>query len=274
MLKEKNIETPVKEAGVLLAFVLKKEVPYLYAHPDELLSREQADRFMEAVQKRSNHMPFQYISNHQEFMSLDFYVDSNCLIPRSDTEILVEAALDWMNAHPLLPMHVLDIGTGSGAIAVSCAYFNKKAQVDAVELSAKTLQIAQRNAQKHQVHDRIRFIHTDFLAWKAEGPYTVILSNPPYIRHDEMKSLMPGVRDYEPSAALDGGEDGLLFYRAIAGRIPELLLPEGAVFVEVGVGQAEPVSQLFREQGLKVSIYKDLAGIDRVVFGEWNGKNS
>lgn len=205
-------------------------------------------------------------------MSLDFYVDSNCLIPRSDTEILVEAALDWMNAHPLVPMRVLDIGTGSGAIAVSCAHFHEKVQVDAVELSAKTLQIAERNAKKHQVHNRIRFIHADFLVWKADSPYTVVLSNPPYIRHDEMKDLMPGVRDYEPSAALDGGEDGLLFYRVIAGRIPELLSPAGVVFVEVGIGQAESVSKLFRDQGLKVSIYKDLAGIDRVVSGERDGK--
>lgn len=274
ILKENDIETPVKEAGVLLAFILNREVPYLYAHPEERLSPGQADRFIEAVRKRSQHMPFQYISNRQEFMSLDFYVDPGCLIPRPDTEILVEAALDWMNAHRLMPMRLLDIGTGSGAIAVSCAHFYENAQVDALDFSKEALSIAERNARTHRVQERIRFIHANFLAWKAENPYTVVLSNPPYIPRDEIRDLMPGVRDYEPSMALDGGEDGLLFYRAIADRVAELLLPGGAVFTEVGIGQAEPVARLFREKGLKTCIYKDLAGIDRVVSGELDGKNS
>ncbi len=274
ILKEKNLETPVKEAGVLLAFVLSKEISWLYAHPQDVLSPILQQKFIESIGQRADGMPFQYISHKQEFMSLEFQVDSNCLIPRADTEILVETALAWMQEHPVQPPRVLDIGTGSGAVAVSVAHYCTHAQIDAMDLSAGALRIAEENARHHQVSDRIRFLRADFLSWEPQSPYAIVLSNPPYIPRNELKDLMPGVRDFEPRMALDGGEDGLMFYRAIALKAGKLLAPGGAVFTEVGIHQAGQVSQLYEKQGLSVRVYKDLAGIDRVVCGEKTGKYS
>ena len=145
VLKEQNIETPVKEAGVLLAFVLSKELSWLYAHPEYILSPQQAERFTSAGRLRSDGMPFQYISNKQEFMSLNFYVDSNCLIPRPDTEILVESALSWLKLHSRGVPSVLDIGTGCGAIAISIARYCEKTMVEAIDLSDGALEISKKN---------------------------------------------------------------------------------------------------------------------------------
>jgi release factor glutamine methyltransferase len=267
ILKKNNIETPAKEAGVLLAFVMCKDVSWLYAHPECTLSTEQAERYEQIVKKRSAGMPYQYITNKQEFMSLDFYVNPSCLIPRPETEIIVEAALLWIKSNPEPSIRVVDIGTGSGAIAVSIAKYCETAFVDAIELSKEALQVAEINAERHNVKSRIKFIHEDFLQWEPGTPYSVVLSNPPYIRSGQLCSLMPGVRDYEPHTALDGGKDGLLFYKCISRKINRLLMPGGAIFVEVGIGQAGHVRKYFTGQSLKTEVYKDLAGIDRVVAG-------
>ena len=210
-------------------------------------------------------MPFQYIVNNQEFMSLDFYVNPYCLIPRPETEILVEAALAWINESYCENIRVLDIGTGSGAICVSIAHYAAKTIIDALDVSGQALQIAETNAKRHNVEGRIRFINADFLQWKNEEPYSVILSNPPYIPHNEISMLMSEVKDYEPLTALDGGSDGLLFYRYLASEVKRMMTLEGTIFVEVGIGQAECVVEMFTYQGLKTSVYKDFAGIDRVV---------
>jgi len=263
-----NIEAPAKEAGVLLAFLLERDVSYLYAHPETPLLPEILNKYTEIVQKRGEAMPFQYISSNQEFMSLDFHVNPHCLIPRPETEILVEKALSWIeekeNRHSI---RILDIGTGSGAIAVSMAYYSKNTVIDALDLSDEALKTAELNAKRYKVTDRINFIEADFLKWKAGNPYSLVLSNPPYIPHREIKNLMPGVRAYEPVMALDGGDDGLIFYHAIADKIPGLLDEKGSVMVEVGLGQSENVEYIFREKGLTVSVLTDLAGIPRVVFG-------
>jgi len=267
----KRMEAPVREAGVLLAFVLNKDISWLYAHSTDGLSREEIDKYRELVQKRSEGMPFQYISNNQEFMSLDFHVTRDCLIPRADTEILVETALTWLHEKSPSEASVLDIGTGSGAIAVSFAFHGGNVMVDALDLSANALKIASINAKRHNVDDRIRFIQADFLHWEADEPYSLVLSNPPYIPHDDLKNLMPEVGRYEPRVALDGGKDGLVFYRAIAAKIKRLLKPGGAVFVEVGAGQADFVRKMFEAQGFETRIYKDLSGIKRVVGGSMPG---
>jgi len=267
----KRMEAPGREAGVLLAFVLNKDISWLYAHSTDGLSREEIDKYRELVQKRSEGMPFQYISNNQEFMSLDFHVTRDCLIPRADTEILVETALTWLHEKSPSEASVLDIGTGSGAIAVSFAFHGGNVMVDALDLSANALKIASINAKRHNVDDRIRFIQADFLHWEADEPYSLVLSNPPYIPHDDLKNLMPEVGRYEPRAALDGGKDGLVFYRAIAAKIKRLLKPGGAVFVEVGAGQADFVRKMFEAQGFETRIYKDLSGIKRVVGGSMPG---
>lgn len=146
---------------------MKKDISWIYAHSEDKLANELIDEYMEAVAKRSGRMPFQYISKNQEFMSLDFYVDENCLIPRPDTEILVETALKVIgdyNSENKSPARVLDIGTGSGAIAVSIAYYGKNVVVDAIDISEKALEIAKMNARNHHVHDKIHFINADFSA--------------------------------------------------------------------------------------------------------------
>ena len=265
VLIEKKVETPAKEAGVLLAYILKKDASWLYAHPEFQLSAAEIKKYDSIVSKRSKSMPFQYIVNNQEFMSLDFYVNPYCLIPRPETEILVEAALAWINESYCENIRVLDIGTGSGAICVSIAHYAAKTIIDALDVSGQALQIAETNAKRHNVEGRIRFINADFLQWKNEEPYSVILSNPPYIPHNEISMLMSEVKDYEPLTALDGGSDGLLFYRYLASEVKRMMTLEGTIFVEVGIGQAECVVEMFTYQGLKTSVYKDFAGIDRVV---------
>lgn len=265
VLKEKKVETPAKEAGVLLAYILKKDASWLYAHPEFQLSAAEIKKYDSIVSKRSKSMPLQYIVNNQEFMSLDFYVNPYCLIPRPETEILVEAALAWINESSCENIRVLDIGTGSGAICVSIAHYAAETIIDALDVSGQALQIAETNAKRHNVEGRIRFINADFLQWKNEEPYSVILSNPPYIPHNEISMLMSEVKDYEPLTALDGGSDGLLFYRYLASEVKRMMTPEGTIFVEVGIGQAECVVEMFTYQGLKTSVYKDFAGIDRVV---------
>lgn len=266
ILKSGNVETPVREAGVLLAFVMKKDLSYIYAHPEENLPDETIRIYMEAVKKRSERMPFQYITGHQEFMSLDFFVNTSTLIPRPDTEVLVEAALDVIKEYKS-SVRVLDIGTGSGAIAVSVAYYAENTVIDAIDISENALKVAAANARKHRVDNRIHFINTDFMDFKAEKPYSIVLSNPPYIPDREIKNLMPEVAHYEPLLALDGGEDGLKFYRAIASGISNLLTPGGTVLTEVGMGQDGQVKEIFEKAGMTVTVIKDLSGINRVVCG-------
>lgn len=266
---KKRMEAPVREAGVLLAFVLNVDISWIYAHSLDVLSPEKTAKYRELVQKRSEGMPFQYISNNQEFMSLNFHVTRDCLIPRADTEVLVETALAWLKRKSPAEANVLDIGTGSGAIAVSLAFHGGNIRIDALELSPNALKLAVENARKHNVDNRIRFIQADFFHWEADEPYSLVLSNPPYIPHGDLKNLMPEVGRYEPRVALDGGKDGLVFYRTIAAKTKRLLKPGGAIFVEVGLGQAEYVRQMLESQGLDSEIYQDLSGISRVVRGEW-----
>jgi len=268
ILKNSNIETPAREAGVLLAFVLKKDLSYIYAHPEENLPDGILREFIDAVGRRSRRMPFQYISNRQEFMSLEFYVDQNCLVPRPDTEILVEAALEAVKKYKG-PVRVLDIGTGSGAIAVSIAYYAENTVVDAIDISENALTVAVKNAEKYSTAERINFINADINRFTPEKPYSVVVSNPPYIPRGEIEKLMPEVACYEPVIALDGGEDGLDFYRIIASKLENLLYPDGTVLVEVGIGQHAYVRELFEKKGMRVSVLKDLAGTDRVVLGSF-----
>jgi len=265
ILKENKIESPVKEAGVLLAYVLKKDVSWLYAHPEHCPGHDELTEFDALVNKRSKRMPLQYITNSQEFMSLNFYVNRHCLVPRPETEILVGEALKWIKNCCRDRVRVLDIGAGSGAICVSIAWYSGKTIIDALDISKRALLVAEINAKKYHVDNRIKFINADFTQWENEEIYNIIVSNPPYIPRKEIETLMPEVRDYEPLAALDGGRDGLKFYRSLAPRIKKLMAPGGAAFVEVGMDQAEQVVNIFRENGLNTSVFKDLAGIDRIV---------
>jgi len=268
MLKNNGIENPVWEAGLLMGFVLKKDISYVYAHHDHSLSPGDYEKYMDLARIRANGMPYQYITQNQEFMSLDFFVTSGCLVPRPETETLVDAALSWIIEKNRGEIRVLDIGTGSGAIAVSIAYYATTAVVDAVDISHEAIETARRNAKTHAVNNRVNFLQTDFFNWVPDSPYDIVLSNPPYIPSSEVSSLPAGIIEYEPVTALDGGPDGLMFYREIAAKIEKLLKPGGSVFVEAGAGQAGLVSDIFENRGLYTSVYRDLAGTERVIRGD------
>ena len=272
MLAFAAVSTPLLDAQVLLCHVLQVDRFYLYAHPERVLMPEEERRYFELIQKRAEGMPVQYLVLNQEFMGLDFYVEEGVLIPRADTEILVEAVIQYFQERKRIFAPVIaDLGSGSGAIAVSLASRISRAFLYAVDISEKALQISKANAERHGVSDRMRFLRGDlFEPLKAEGlegKLDALVSNPPYIPRGEIDNLQKEVALYEPRLALDGGEDGLDFYRRIIADAPLFLKEGGLLALEVGYDQAQPVNQMLKEKGCfqKIEIKKDLSGIDRVV---------
>jgi release factor glutamine methyltransferase len=228
-----------------------------------------AERFERMVARREAREPLAYIVGYREFFSLEFVVREGMLIPRPETETVVEAALDFLRERPAA--RVLDIGTGSGAIAIAIAANAPAARVVALDISKVSLEVAAGNARRHRYADRIAFVQGDCFAALEDqappfSPFGLMVSNPPYIAEREFATLAPEVRDFEPRVALDGGRDGMDFYRRIAAGVPRWLAPGGGVILEVGAGQADAVEAMMRAAGCAVSARRrDLAGIDRVV---------
>ncbi|MDH3545152.1 MAG: peptide chain release factor N(5)-glutamine methyltransferase, partial [Desulfuromonadales bacterium] len=219
--------------------------------------------FREQVQRRAKGEPVQYILGETEFWSLPFTVSPAVLVPRADTEVLVEEALSRIEG----PVHLLDVGTGSGAIAVAMAHEKPEIQVTALDCSEEALHVARGNAERNGVAERVSCLAGD-LAELPPGPFAMVVSNPPYIPTADCEQLMTEVRDHEPRLALDGGEDGLTAYRQLTSQSGEILLPGGWLLVEVGIGQAEDVVALFKAAGLaEIKSRDDYAGIPRVVAG-------
>ncbi len=266
---EKGIETPRLDAEVLLSHVLKKERIYLYVHFDEPLEKAELDAFREAVAKRARRMPAAYITGRREFMGLDFAVAPYVLIPRPDTEILVEAALERlakMAANGSHPLRFADIGTGTGAIALSVLkYAAPDVEAAAVDISEAALAVARENAEALELAARVRFYEGDLLAPLSPAAYDAILSNPPYIPDADVERLAPEVRSYEPMTALKGGADGMDFYARLVEAAPQYLRAGGFLAVEAGIGQAQKIRALAKEPWGDVEILPDLAGIERVV---------
>jgi len=265
ILKQQGVPNELLEARILLSFVLQKDPLYLLTHKNEEIDEDVMTIFFGLIHERSEGKPLQYITHNQEFMSLDFYVNEEVLIPRNDTEVLVEKAIELMKN--TLEPQVLDVCTGSGCIAVSLAYYLKEASVVGVDISSLALQVANKNAIAHHVQDRIEWIESNLLhAVSIEKKFHVIISNPPYIPKAEILSLMKEVKDYEPHLALDGGIDGLDFYREIVKQAYPRLLSDGFLLFEVGHNQAQEVKALMINEGFKNLFFvKDLAGINRVV---------
>lgn len=278
-LKTAQIEDPAFEAGLILSWVIKKPRAFVYAHPDMSLDSAVANRFMDLVERRALGEPFQYITGECEFLSLKFEVNPGVLIPRSDTELLAEAALfslgcsnSFMDAglfrvssHGL--RRVLDIGTGSGCLAVSIAHYAKDVLVDALDISDEALETARRNAELNDVSAAIRYKQVDFLVDSgfADQPYDLIVSNPPYISQDDKTGLMASVEEYEPGLALFAADDGLCFYKRLANISPTILAKNGVILVECGFNQSVRVKRIFQDQHMETMVLKDLAGIQRVV---------
>ena len=262
-------DTPNLDIEILLSKALG-DVDRLYIHLNlhKELTKEQLDIFNKMIQDRLKGRPIAYIVNNREFMGLDFYVEEGVLIPRPDTEPLVEEVIELVKGKENLK--IVDIGTGSGAITVSLAKYIKDCQVYSLDISDKALSIGLKNAISNEVEDKINFIKSNiFSGIEDKGlELDVIVSNPPYIRRADIETLHTQVKDYEPYIALEGGEDGLDFYRDITRESVKYLKDKGILAFEVGHDQAEDVSEILKHNGY-TNIYtkKDLQGIDRVVIG-------
>ena len=243
------------EKELMLTALLDCERVDLYVDPPRL-SPEQGRKFSAMQDRRRNHEPLQYIVGECEFYGLRFKVDRRVLIPRPETEILVEKILEMMAREASFvkreaQLRILDLGTGSGNIAVTLAKFLAGAAVMAVDISRDALDLAGENARRHQVADRIRFVQADMLGFlmssdASEGPFDIIASNPPYIKSKDMESLPPDVQQ-EPCVALDGGDDGLRFYRTMISRAGRFLREGGHLIAEIGDGQRDAVASLFEQ---------------------------
>lgn len=270
ILKEADINNPVPEAGIILCNVLKCDRVFLYSHSDKTITEEQTGIFFDNIEKRKRGVPLQYITGYQEFMSLLFKVSPQVLIPRQDTEVLVEAVIMHANKSHKSILNILDVGTGSGCIAISLAYYIKNCSVTAVDISEGALEIAGINAENTEVSDRIHFIKSDLFSnipSSHPGCFDIIVSNPPYIAADEIGGLQVEVKCHEPYIALNGGDDGLNFYRAIVNASPKFLSPGGLLAFEVGYNQSRSVASLMEEHFCHITTVKDLSDIERVVLG-------
>jgi release factor glutamine methyltransferase len=260
---DKRIESARLEAELLLAATLDMDRVGLYVNFERPLDAVELTSFREKVQRRAQREPVQYILGETEFWSLPFSVGPAVLVPRADTEVLVEEALARFGDSAT----ILDVGTGSGAIAIALAHEKPQAQVTALDCSESALEVAGENASRNGVEQRVDFVVGD-LAVLPQGPFDMVVSNPPYIPSGDWQGLMPEVRDYEPRLALDGGDDGLGAYRQLAVQAEKILTPGGWLLVEVGIGQAGDVAALFKAAGLTdVGQRDDYAGISRVVMG-------
>lgn len=268
ILKNAGIEAPANDAGVLLCHAAKCDRTYLYAHGDASLGQGVELLYHELLEKRVNGWPLQYLTGVQEFMSLQFQVGPGVLIPRQDTELLVETVLDYCKRSGQ-NLNILDMCTGSGCIAVSIAYHYPGCLVTAADVMPDALDIASGNAERNGVSHRISFIESNLFSNIPKTEFDVIVSNPPYIRSGDIPALQTEVRDHEPIKALDGGSDGLCFYRSIIDTSPMYLKIGGLLAFEVGYDQASEVAALMAGSGRyhDIRIHKDLAGIDRVVSG-------
>ncbi len=275
--KEKGIESPRLDAEVLLAHVLKKERIYLYVHFDEPLEADELAAYRECIKKRVMHMPVAQILGEKEFMGLTFKVTPDTLVPRPDTEILVQAAVDRLREKREKgeedAQRIADIGTGTGAICLSVLHYLDGVTADTVDISPAARAVAEENAENLGLKDRVTFHTGDLLAPLAGLTFAAILSNPPYIPEADIASLAPEVRLKEPHTALSGGRDGLDFYRKLAKEAPAMLEDGGFMAFEVGIHQAEAVARLAEENPLitETEILPDYAGIDRVVVA-WRNR--
>lgn len=264
--ENKSIELPRLDCEIFLTHILKCKRIDLIMNNAEFLSSEVVDAFYEMVKKRKKNMPVSYITNSKEFMSLDFYVEEGILIPRPETELLVECVINHFKCFD--KPKILDLCTGSGAIAVSTAYYLKNAVLTAVDKYDICIDVAKKNAKKHSVTDRIEFKKYDVLSEpNLDKGYDCIVSNPPYIKSSALPCLSSDVKDYEPEYALDGGNDGLIFYEKIT-RISKTALKNGGLLAfEIGFDQGNEVKKIIEKTGIfySINIQKDYAGLDRIV---------
>lgn len=268
LLNKNNIENPALKARIILAHVVGITKEQLIVQDLKELSDEEEQVYKLLIKELINGKPLQYITNYQEFMKLDFYVDENVLIPRADTEILVEEVINICNQNVDKDYEILDLCAGSGAIGISIAKYVDESKVLETDISTEALEIAHKNAMTNGVHKKINFIHSNMFQ-NIQGKFDIIVSNPPYIRTDIIKMLDKEVQN-EPHNALDGGKDGLDFYRIIVDNAYKYLKPNGHICLEIGYDQKEQVIELLNKSNRYINIdsKKDLYGNDRIVIAE------
>ena len=260
---KKNIEDASIIAKELAEYIFKITRAQIIANNDMEFSKDQTDNYINSIKKISTGIPIQYITNNQEFMNLNFYVDENVLIPQPDTETLVEEVI---NEYKEKKCEILDLCTGSGAIAISLAKYINESNIVASDISMKALQIAKLNAEKNLVRKKIEFIESDMFDKIYKEDFDIIVSNPPYIKTKVIEKLDRQVKN-EPYIALDGGADGLKFYKIIIENAYKYIKNEGKVFLEIGYDQKNELINLFKENNHYENIYskKDLGGNDRII---------
>lgn len=266
-LKEKGIDTSRLDAELLLGSVIEKNRVYLISHKEDQVNAEDAIKYFDLIEKRRNRMPVKYILNKCEFMGFDFYIEEGVLIPRDDTEILVEEVLKNINEND--EKQVCDLCSGSGAIGISLAHLRKNIKVDLIDYYPIPEKVSLINIDKNDLKDRVKFIKSDLLEKSIEDKkmYDIIVSNPPYIEEEEIDKLMDDVKDYEPHTALSGGVDGLDFYRKIIDQSQAVLKNNGILAFEIGYNQGEAVKSLMEEHNFTdVRVIKDFASLDRIVL--------
>lgn len=268
-LQKAGITDAELDARLLLEFICHTDRNALYAHGDQEIEDEKMQDFLQLIEKRAVHIPLQHLTGEQNFMGLDFLVNEHVLIPRQDTEILVEEIMRDLHDG----IRILDMCTGSGCILLSLLHYSNDCSGVGVDVSEDALAVARQNADRLAEKQAV-FIQSDLLE-KVEGSFDLIVSNPPYIRSQEIAGLMPEVREHEPHLALDGKDDGLHFYREIIkGAMPHLKRG-GQLFFEIGYDQGEAVQALLAANGYtEIAVVKDYARLDRVVYGTFLGGSS
>jgi len=261
LLKAAEIEEYALDSRLLLEFVCKTERSALFTHKERVLTEAEEQEYFELIKKRATHIPLQHLTGVQGFMCLEFVVNGDVLIPRADTETLVEVVMKELHDG----MKILDMCTGSGCILLSLLHYSNDCEGTGADISAGALKIAKQNAEKLSID--AQFVESNLFE-KVEGKYDIIVSNPPYIRTCEIEELMPEVRDHDPFIALNGKEDGVTFYRNIINEAPKYLVRGGLLAFEIGCDQGKAVCDMMTAAGFTgVEVKKDLCGMDRVVTG-------
>ncbi len=264
-----GIEEAALDARLLLEHVCHTNRNDLLVHGECVVEQEQAEQYLKYITERGKRIPLQHLTGEQDFMGLSFKVNENVLIPRQDTEILVEEVLRELHDG----IRILDMCTGSGCILISLLHYSNACQGVGADISENALEIARKNANnllpETQNGTQVTFCHSDLFE-NVTGKYDFIVSNPPYIRREVIPTLMPEVRDHEPIQALDGMEDGLYFYHRIVSESRAYLVRGGRLYFEIGHDQAKEVCELMQDAGFKeIQVVKDYAGLDRVVYGTY-----
>lgn len=267
ILRINNIDDETTKSRILMCYVLNISKEQLIIRKEEQIKKEEKELFLSYINKIKNGTPLQYIVNNQEFMKLNFYVDENVLIPRSDTEILVEEVINIAKQEKE-NMQILDICTGSGVIGISLGKNLKNAHITMSDISMEALQIAKKNSEKHISLSKVEFIESNMFE-NITNKYDFIVSNPPYIQRSVIETLSKNVQK-EPLIALDGGEDGLSFYKILANEAYKFLNNEGYLCMEIGYNQKEKVIEILKSTEKYKEIYskKDLCDNDRIVIAK------